>query len=87
MKHIEGNYYLDHSGQQFTLKEDTGRVAKDSKTSEEKKVYKEHGYYSKPEHALDKYVSLKVAHSKATNIVELAEEIRCLKSFFKSQFQ
>lgn len=84
---IEGNYYMDNDGMQFILKEDTWKTTVDSKTKEEKEVFKNHGYYRHPEQALEKFVNLKVSKSDSKTVVELVKEIKELKQFFIDLFK
>lgn len=75
---IEGNYYLESDERQFVIKEYTGKV--DEKGVE---LFKTHGYYTKLNSCLKRYLTLKIKESTATNLTELREEIKRIEKYIE----
>ncbi|WP_078392048.1 hypothetical protein [Shouchella patagoniensis] len=78
---IEGNLYLESDETQFYLKEYTGK--KDKKTNAD--LYKSHGYFGKPEQAIQKLLNIKIAKSKAETLGELVKDIEDARQFIKEK--
>lgn len=76
--HVEDKLYIEHDGNQYVLKEYTGRWYlhnEGKENEEERESYRVIGYYGTVKNALTKVLELKISQSTATNLLELILEI------------
>ncbi|ANY71679.1 hypothetical protein BBD41_03265 [Paenibacillus ihbetae] len=81
---IENNLYLESDGQQFIIKEYTGKqsVSEGGKTTD---IYKTIGYFPTIRSALNKLVKMKVMDSTAQTLGQLLQEVEGIRQYIESK--
>lgn len=77
---IEENLYLESDGLQFILKEYSGKADNLGRP-----LYKVHGYFSRPTHAVKHLIKMKVMDSTAQTLSELCQDVLRIEQYIESK--
>lgn len=80
--HVQGNIYLEADEFQFCLKQYTGAVDKRSGREKAKTI----GYYTSLSGVIKKLIRLNMAHSEATTLLEMKQELERIHLWARSLF-
>ncbi len=86
--HVHENFYITSDAYNIMLEEVTGKTTVINRGKENEKeipVTKNHGNFATVEHALKKFVRLKINDSPAKDIRELIEEVQRLNDLIREK--
>lgn len=81
--HIHGKTYLEADKDQYVLKKYTGTF---DKKDPEKELFTNLGFYARLPHAINKIMKLKLNESNASNLKELAAEVKRQNAMIEELF-